>query len=158
MSVFIRRWHLYCQNCEQVPEQLIQDNINGMVGRKDDHTVRQHFSLNVLKKETRGWNLYSMNWAWSRSAAELLCGFLGLGVDTRAGTSIRTSLSLIQSQSPSGSHLVRWPNRQCVENVAVMIGLVHPVAFLHGVSLTALGVNLNPNQLTLNLSTEKWKP
>lgn len=51
MSVFIRRWHLYCQNSEQVPEQLIQDSINGVAGRKDEHTMRQHFSLNGVKKE-----------------------------------------------------------------------------------------------------------
>lgn len=88
MSVFIRRWHLYCQNTEQAPEQLIQDNINGMVGRKDEHTLRQHFSLNDVKKEMGGWNPYSMSWTWSRPAAEPLCALLGLGIDTRAGTSI----------------------------------------------------------------------
>lgn len=158
MSVFIGKWHLYCHNSEQVPKQVIQDYMNGLVGRKDDHTVRQHFSLSVLKKEMGRLNSYSMNWTWSRSAAKLLCDLLGLGIDTRAGTSITTSSSLIQSQSPSGSHRVRWQNRQCVENMAVMIRLVHPVAFQHGVSLTALGVNLNPNQLNLNLNTAKWEP
>lgn len=39
----------------------------------------------------------------------------------------------------------------------MMIGSVHHVAFLHGVSLTALGVSLTPNKLILNLNIEKWE-